>query len=104
MPGVDFNAVQSLVPMAKVLELIGFAAHPASGDQRHGACPVHKSRSRRSGSFSVNLAKGVCKCHKCGFAGNQIQLWAKMKGLTAYEAALDLCRLAGVQVPWIERW
>ena len=64
MPGVDFNAVQSLVPMAK----------------------------------------GLCKCHKCGFAGNQIQLWAKVTGRTTYEAAVDLCRQAGAEVPWIERW
>jgi DNA primase len=104
MPGVDFNAVQLLMPMATVLELAGIATQSASGEQVHGPCPVHKSRSRRSRSFSANLAKGVCKCHKCGFAGNQIQLWAKIKELSAYEAALDLCRLAGVQVPWIERW
>jgi len=104
MPGVDFNAVQSLVPMAKVLELIGLAAYNVPGDQFHGPCPVHKSQSRRSRSFSVNLARGVCRCHKCGFAGNQIQLWAKLKGMTVYDAAVDLCEQAGVQVPWIERW
>jgi DNA primase len=104
MPGVDFSMVQSLVPMVKVLELIGFVAHGVSGDQHHGPCPVHKSKSRRSRSFSVNLAKGVCKCHRCGFSGNQIHLWAKLGGKTAYEAAVDLCQQAGVQVPWIERW
>lgn len=104
MPGVDFNMVQSLVPMAKVLELLGFAAHGVSGDQLHGPCPVHESKSRGSRSFSVNLAKGVCKCHKCGFFGNQIQLWAKLHGQTVYEAAVDLCRCAGVQVPRVNRW
>ena len=35
MPGVDFTTVQSLVPMAKVLELIGFTACRGSGDQIH---------------------------------------------------------------------
>ena len=104
MPGVDFNAVQTLVPMAKVLDLIGLVAYKVSGNQLHGPCPVHKSQSRRSRSFSVHLARGVCKCHKCGFAGNQIQLWGKLKGMTVYDAAVDLCEQAGVQVPWIERW
>ena len=80
MPGVNFSAVQSLVPMGKVLELLGLVAGGAWRGQVHGPCPVHKSRSPRSRSFSVNLAQGVCKCHKCGFAGNQIQLWAKLKG------------------------
>ena len=104
MPGVDFRAVQSLAPMVKVLELVGFVATSVSGDQLHGPCPVHQSQSPRSRSFSVNVAKGVCKCHKCGFAGNQLQLWARLKGLTVYEAAVDLCQRSGVQVPWIERW
>lgn len=104
VPGVDFNIVLSLVPMAKVLELAGFAARGASADQLHGPCPVHPSKSARSRSFSVNLAKGVCKCHKCGFCGNQIQLWARLNDTTVYQAAIDLCRHAGVQVPWIDRW
>jgi DNA primase len=90
--------------MAKVLERIGFAACRVSGDQLHGPCPVPKSNSRRSRSFSVNLAKGVCKCHKCGFSGNQIHLWAKLNDKTVHEAAVDLCGRAGVQVPWIKRW
>jgi DNA primase len=60
--------------------------------------------SRRSRSFSVNVAKGVCKCHKCGFSGNQIHFWAKLNNKTVYEAAVDLCEQAGVPVPWIERW
>jgi DNA primase len=104
MPGVDFSAVQSLVPLVKVLRLVGFVAHAVSGDQLHGPCPVHKSKSRGSRSFSVNLGKGLCKCHKCEFAGNQIQLWARFKGVSVYEAAVDLCERTGVEVPWIERW
>jgi len=104
VPGVDFNAVQDLVPIAKVLELAGFVARGGSGGQLHGPCPVHKSQSRRSRCLSADLAKGVCKCHKCGFSGNQIQLWAKLKGMTVYQAAIDLCQRAGVQVPWIKRW
>ena len=104
MPGVNFPAVQSLVPMAKVLELIGFVATGVRGDQLHGPCPIHRSKSPRSRSFSVHRTKGVCKCHRCGFSGNQIQLWAELHGKTVYEAAVDLCRQAGVEVPWIERW
>jgi len=104
MPGVDFRAVQSSFSMEKVLELAGFVPSSVSGDQLHGSCPVHQSQSRRSRSFSVNVAQGVCKCHKCGFAGNQIQLWARLNGLSVYEAAVDLCQRSGLEVPWIERW
>ena len=104
MPGVDYSAVEALVPMARVLELVGFTGQGATGDQCRGPCPVHGSRSPHSRSFSVNVVRGVCQCFKCGFAGNQIQLWAAVKKMTVYEAAIDLCRQAGVEVPWIERW
>ena len=104
MPGVDYSAVQSGVPMARVLELLDFVAHGVSGDQLRGPCPVHHSASPRSRSFSAHLGQGVCRCFKCGFVGNQIHLWAASKGMTVYEAAVDLCRQAGIEVPWIKRW
>jgi DNA primase len=104
MPGVHYKAVQSRVPMARVLELLGFVACGVTGDQLRGPCPVHCSQSLRSRSFSVHLARDVCRCFKCGFAGNQIQLWAALNKMTVYEAAVDLCQQAGVEVPWIKRW
>ena len=104
MPGVDYKTVQSRVPMARVLELLGFVARGVSGDQLRGPCPVHRSQSPRSRSFSVHPAREVCRCFKCGFAGNQIQLWAALNKMTVYEAAIDLCRRADVEVPWIKRW
>ncbi len=104
MPGVDYRAVAARVPMEKVLELLGFAAKGAATGQFRGPCPVHGSQSPHSRSFSANLARGLCRCFKCGFVGNQIQLWATLKNMTAYDAAVDLCRRTGVEVPWIERW
>lgn len=104
MPGVNFAAVQAQVPMAQVLRLVGFVPRAIAGDQLHGPCPVHGSKSPRARCFSVHLGKGVCYCHKCGFAGNQIQLWAKLTAVGVYQAAIDLCRQAGMEVPWIERW
>jgi DNA primase len=104
MPGVDYKAVQSHIPMARVLEWVGFVAQGVTGDQLRGPCPVHRSQSPRSRSFSVHLARDVCRCFKCGFAGNQIHLWAAQKGITVYEAAVDLCQQAGLEVPWFERW
>jgi len=104
MPGVHYKAVQSRVPMARVLELLGFVTSRVTGDQLRGPCPVHRSQWPRSRSFSVHLARHVCRCFKCGFVGNQIQLWAALNKMTVYEAAVDLCQQAGVEVPWIKRW
>jgi len=104
MPGVHYKTVQSRVPMAKVLGLLGFATSGVTGDQLRRPCPIHRSQSLRSRSFSAHLARDVCRCFKCGFAGNQIQLWAALNKMTVYEAAVDMCQQAGVEVPWIERW
>lgn len=104
MPGVDYNAIQSLVPMARVLDLLRFVASTGAANQVRGPCPVHGSQSAGSRSFSVDLKRGICRCFKCGFTGNQIQLWAVVKGMTVYQAAVDLCEQMGVEVPWIERW
>ena len=104
MPGVHYKTVQSRVPMARVLERLGFVARGVTGDQLRGPCAVHRSRSPRSRSFSVHLGRDVCRCFQCGFVGNQIQRWAALHQMTVYEAAVDLCRRAGVEVPWIKRW
>ena len=103
MPGVDFSALQGQVPMAWVLELVGFVPRSAAGDRLRGPCPVHGSQWPRSRSFSVHLGKGLCYCHKCGFGGNQIQLWAGVRELRVYEAAVDLRHRLGIDVPWIQR-
>ena len=55
MPGVDYSAVEARVPMAKVLELLGFAAEVAATDQFRGPCPVRGSQSPHSRSFSANF-------------------------------------------------
>ena len=59
MPGVDYKTVQSRVPMARVVELLGFVARGVTGDQLRGPCPVHRSQSPRSRSFSVHLARCI---------------------------------------------
>jgi DNA primase len=104
MPGVDFMVVRTSIAMAQVLEWIGFESSHRSGDQWHGPCPIHRSRSDRSRSFSVNIATYRYKCHRGGSSGNQIELWAAVHHLTVYEAAVDLCRRANISVPWISRW
>ena len=104
MPGVDFQVLRSEIPMSRVLEQLGFEPTSRSGDQLHGPCPVHGSTSSRSRTFSVNVRTGRYYCHKCRSQGNQLELWATARKLPIYEAALDLCRALGREVPWIKRW
>ena len=104
MPGVDFEVLRNEITMEQVLHALSFEPTTRSGVQWHGACPVHGSQSARSRSFSVNVETGRYHCHKCASQGNQLELWAAVKKLSVYEAAVDLCRTLGRDIPWITRW
>jgi DNA primase len=104
MPGIDFNRLRSEITMERVLAQLNFQPTQRTGNQLHGPCPVHGSTSATSRSLSVNLDSGRYYCHKCGSHGNQLELWAAVNRIPIYEAARDLCRALGHEVPWIERW
>jgi DNA primase len=104
MPGVDFNILRAEIAIEDVLSLVEFEPTTRSGPQWHGACPVHGCTSKRSRSFSVNVETGRYFCHKCNSKGNQIELWAAVNKMTLHQAAVDLCRALGREVPWIKRW
>jgi DNA primase len=104
MPGIDFHRLRREVSMEHVLHYLGFAPTRRSGNQLHGPCPVHGSTSVGSRSLSVNLELGRYYCHKCHSHGNQLELWAAVHRLPLYQAAQDLCRALGRDIPWIERW
>lgn len=104
MAGVDFNKLRNEITMEQVLNQLGFERVSQSGDQLHGPCLVHRSTSPQSRTFSVNLRTGRYFCHKCQSKGNQLELWAAVHELPIYDAAVDLCRVLGHEVPWIKRW
>lgn len=104
MPGVDFQAVRSMIPIAQVLSLIGFVARESSGEQLRGPCPVHGSTSPRSRTFSVNLRRNAYHCFKCGSAGNQLDFWATLSKTDLHTATVDLCKRLNVDIPWIRKW
>jgi DNA primase len=104
VPGVDFDRVRAEITMEQVLNLLGFTPSTRSGAQWYGSCPLHESGARRCRSFSVNLATGRYLCHRCGSHGNPLELWATATKLPLHQAAIDLCRRLGCDVPWIRRW
>ncbi len=102
MPGVDFRAIRAAVPIAQVLEVVGFQTRERSGNQVRGGCPVHGSSSPKSRSFSANLAKNTYQCFKCRSKGNQLDLWAATTKTPLYEAAITLCEKLNLEVPSIQ--
>jgi DNA primase len=105
MPGVDFARIRAVVTMEQVLNLLGFEPLSRSGSQWYGSCPLDGcGAGRRRRSFSVNVASARYYCHRCQSHGNPLELWAAATQQSAYQAAIDLCRRLGCDIPWIRRW
>ena len=91
--GVDYRAIREAITIGQILDLCGWQPVSRSGPQLRGRCPIHKSSSDRSRSFSVNLDTNMFQCFGCGGKGNQLDLYMAVTGLPIFEAALDLaCR------------
>ena len=104
MPGVDFRLLREQIPMRAVLQQLQFEATVQRGDQWRGPCPVHGSKNPRSRSFSVNVRLGRYYCFVCGSRGHALELWSAVCGVNLHAAAVELCQLLGVEVPWVRRW
>ena len=101
MPGIDFREARARLPLAEVLQLLGFVPRGRAGAQVRGPCPVHGSRSAASRSFAAHLGRGVWHCFRCGAGGNALDLWAALTRLPLHAAVLDLCRRLHRPVPWL---
>jgi DNA primase len=104
MPGVDFRLLREQITMRDVLRLLQFEARVLRGEQWRGPCPVHGSRNPRSCSFSVNVRLGRYQCFVCGSRGHALELWSAVHGVNLHAAAVELCQLLGIEVPWVKRW
>ena len=91
MPGVHYKTVQSRVPMARVLELLGFVARGVSRRPTPRALSGPLLAVVTEQVVLGGIWPGTCVAASiCGFAGNQIQLWAALNKMTVYEAAFGL--------------
>jgi transposase len=99
-PNVDFAFLREQVTMEQVLKHLGlFPQLRGRGQQRRGPCPVHSQPTDAKRTFSVHLGKNAFQCFhaECAVKGNVLDLWAAIRRLPLYEAALDLAET--FQVP-----
>jgi hypothetical protein len=92
-PAVDFAFLREQVSVEQVLRHLGFFDQlRGRGLQRRGVCPVHGQASDRQRTLSIHLAKNVFHCFEasCAAQGNVLDLWAAVRHLPLYDAALDL--------------
>ena len=99
MPGIDYRRLRVLIPMERVLELIGFEPTSLCGQQLRGNCLLPACQTPRM--FSVNIQRGIFHCFACGSQGNQIDLWSAFHDLPLHQAAQHLCQQANLPIPWL---
>jgi DNA primase len=100
VPALDFRVVREMVSMAEVLRLLDYPLPLAAVVRMRGPCPVHRSSSSKSRTFSVHLKRNVFHCFRCGAAGNHLDLFAAVTGQRLYQAAILLCERLGRPIPW----
>jgi DNA primase len=100
MPLIDYGAARQALPLADVLDLLGWRPLSRRGAQARGPCPLHGG-SPRSRSFAVHLGKHAYRCFGCGAGGNALDLWAAQTRQPLHAAVIDLCHRLGRAVPWL---
>ena len=99
-PRVDYRYLREQIGMEPVLRHLGVLEQlRGRGQQRRGRCPVHHAEAGTLPTFSVHLGRNVFQCFDagCGAHGNVLDLWAAVRGLPLYEAALNLAETFGLR-------
>jgi transposase len=97
---VDYEYLREQISIAQVLRHFGHYDRLRGGVQLRGPCPIHGSSRPQSRSFAVHLEKNVFHCFHppCAAQGNTLDLWATVRKLPIYEAALDLAETFHLQL------
>ena len=96
---IDYQTLRAQVTFDQVLAAIG---QPIRGTSQHrGPCPLHEPESSSGRSFSVNLKRNIFRCFDgaCLAQGNVLEFWMAYRKLPLYEAADDLARTLGIELP-----
>lgn len=96
---IDFARLRGLISPRIALDLIGWSPQWSRGPTlARGPCPYHGSAP---GSRSLVVSDRVVYCHKCHWSSDAIGIWGWHTGLEVYDAAVDLCTRAMVEVPYL---
>ncbi len=74
------------VPLLEVSERLGLDLRRV-GQSWRGPCPLHGGEHR---NFAINPERDHFKCFVCGEAGDGIELWMRVRGVSFSDAVLEL--------------
>ncbi len=93
---IDNATVQRILDAADIVEVVSdYVRLKRRGSGYIGLCPFH---SDRNPSFSVNKAKGFCKCFSCGKGGTPVGFIMEIEQMTYPEALRTLARKYNIEI------
>ena len=97
---INYRELKQSIRLIQLLARIGWKSTEGRGDQLRGPCPLaacvsctstdSHGRRRRQRDFSMNDAKNVFRCFRCGAAGNVLGFWQAYRQTTREIAANEL--------------
>ena len=96
MQRIDPETVRRILDTADIVEVVGdFVQLRRSGANYIGLCPFHNERTP---SFSVNKARGICKCFSCGKGGSAVGFIMELEKLSYGEALRWLAKKYNIEI------
>lgn len=84
----------------KVLQILGMNARK-QGNELYAVCPMDGCTDK-TGHLCINTKNDKVYCHKCGYSGNTLTLYAHMTGMNTKKAYADLLNRSGIKDKGIE--
>lgn len=100
MSQIDFHTLKQVVDISAVLDALHWSPSFRNGHDDRGACPICGATAKAR-AFTVNRLRNCFQCFACKAKGNHLDLFAKTTKLKLYEAAVELCRRVGIEVPYL---
>ena len=75
------------IPVLEIVGRLNLGEPKRSGKQHRIHCPFHDDRRP---SLWINARKGVWYCHPCGFGGDGLDLWQRVRGVGFADAVREL--------------
>jgi transposase len=96
---LNFARLREQVSIRQVLERLSWQPQSVRGGEWRGCCPIHETPGAKSRYFAVEPEKNVYCCHRCGSAGNTLDLWIAIQGQPILEAGWAMVEAFGLEPP-----
>ena len=93
---IDQQTIDRIIDTADIVDVVSdYVTLKRAGASYKGLCPFHDDKTP---SFSVNPARGICKCFACGKGGNAVGFIMEIEQLTWVEALRHLAAKYHIEI------